>query len=134
MLFVTTAPASPIAFEDFKGCKLNAEISPKVPGDLPLNEAPIPMQASSITLISIMGLVFLYSASQGNLNVVIKQSLFVFFGLILMFILSQPDPDFYKSNALVFFGASLVLIILTLLVGKEANGAKRWLRMNILQS
>ena len=81
----------------------------------------------SITLLSIMGLVFLYSASQGNTVVVIKQSFFVFFGLLLMFILSQPDPDFYKSNALVFFGISLILIILTLLIGKEANGARRWL-------
>ena len=81
----------------------------------------------SITLLSIMGLVFLYSASQGNIVVVIKQSFFVFFGLLLMFILSQPDPDFYKSNALVFFGISLILIILTLLIGKEANGARRWL-------
>ena len=34
----------------------------------------------SITLLSIMGLVFLYSASQGNTVVVIKQSFFVFFG------------------------------------------------------
>ena len=51
----------------------------------------------AITLISIMGLVFLYSASQGNLQTVIKQSLFVIFGLSIMFLLSQPDPDFYKN-------------------------------------
>ena len=75
-----------------------------------------------------MGLVFLYSASQGNTVVVIKQ---LFFGLLLMFILSQPDPDFYKSNSLVFFGISL-LIILTLLIGKEANGARRWLDLVLI--
>ena len=81
----------------------------------------------SISLLSIMGLVFLYSASQGNTVVVIKQSIFVLFGLSLMFFLSQPDPNFYKSNSLIFFGISIILIVLTLLIGKEANGAKRWL-------
>ena len=51
----------------------------------------------SISLLSIMGLVFLYSASQANTVVVFKQSIFVLFGLLLMFFLSQPDPNFYKS-------------------------------------
>ena len=81
----------------------------------------------SITLLSIMGLVFLYSASQGSTETIIKQSLFVVFGLILMFILSQPDPDFYKNNALFFLILSIILIFLTMLFGKEVNGAKRWL-------
>ena len=81
----------------------------------------------SITLLSIMGLVFLYSASQGSTETIIKQSLFVVFGLILMFMLSQPDPDFYKNNALFFLILSIILIFLTMLLGKEVNGAKRWL-------
>ena len=81
----------------------------------------------SITLLSIMGLVFLYSASQGSTETIIKQSLFVVFGLILMFMLSQLDPDFYKNNALFFLILSIILIFLTMLFGKEVNGAKRWL-------
>ena len=81
----------------------------------------------SISLLSIMGLLFLYSASQGNTETIIKQSLFVVFGLILMFVLSQPDPDFYKNNALFFLILSIILIFLTMLFGKEVNGAKRWL-------
>ena len=81
----------------------------------------------SITLLSFMGLLFLYSASQGNTETIIKQSFFVVFGLILMFVLSQPDPDFYKNNALFFLILSIILIFLTMLVGKEVNGAQRWL-------
>ena len=81
----------------------------------------------SITILSLMGLVFLYSASDGNTTTVIKQSFFVIFGLILMFIVSQPDPDFYKNNSLIFLIFSIILILLTLLFGKEVNGAKRWL-------
>ena len=81
----------------------------------------------SITLLSIMGLVFLYSASQGNIETTVKQSLFVVLGLILMFLLSQIDPDFYKNNSLLFLIFSIVLILITMIFGKEVNGAKRWL-------
>ena len=85
----------------------------------------------SITLLSIMGLVFLYSASQENLETTLKQSFFVILGLVLMLILSQADPDFYKNNSLVFLIISVFLIILTLLIGKEVNGAKRWLDLGL---
>ena len=81
----------------------------------------------SITLLSITGLVFLYSASQGNIETTVKQSLFVVLGLILMFLLSQIDPDFYKNNSLLFLIFSIVLILTTMIFGKEVNGAKRWL-------
>ncbi len=57
-----------------------------------------------------MGLVFLFSASQGNIETTIKQSFFVLFGLILMFAVSQPDPDFYKNNSLLFFLISVLLL------------------------
>ena len=85
----------------------------------------------AITLLSIMGLVFLYSASQENFETTFKQSFFVILGLILMFALSQPDPDFYKNNSLIFLILSILLIILTLLIGKEVNGAKRWLDLGL---
>ena len=81
----------------------------------------------SITILSIMGLLFLYSASQESFETIVKQSLFVVFGLILMFTLSQIEPDFYKNNALLFLIISIALILLTMVFGKEVNGAKRWL-------
>ena len=79
----------------------------------------------SITLLSVMGLFFLYSASHGDLNVVIKQAIFVGFGLILMFFVSQPDPDFYKTYSGLFLVISLILILATMIFGNEINGAKR---------
>ena len=74
-----------------------------------------------------MGLFFLYSASQEDLNTVIKQSIFVGFGLILMLAVSQPDPDFYKTFSGIFLVLSILLIFATMIFGKEINGAKRWL-------
>ena len=85
----------------------------------------------AITLLSVMGLFFLYSASQGNINVVMKQAIFVGFGILLMFILSQPDPDIYKILSRVFLITSLILVLITILVAKEINGAKRWLDLGV---
>jgi rod shape determining protein RodA len=78
-----------------------------------------------------MGLFFLYSASQGDVNVVIKQAVFVGFGLCLMFALSQPDPDIYKILSLIFLIISLLLVVITILFAKEINGAKRWLDLGV---
>jgi rod shape determining protein RodA len=85
----------------------------------------------SITLLSVMGLFFLYSASQGDLNTIIKQSVFVGLGLVLMFILSQPDPDFYKIFSSLFIFVSIILLLATMVFGKEINGAKRWLNLGV---
>jgi rod shape determining protein RodA len=74
-----------------------------------------------------MGLFFLYSASQENITIVAKQAVFVSFGLLLMFAVSQPDPDFYKTYSGFFLVISILLIFATTLFGKEINGAKRWL-------
>ena len=81
----------------------------------------------SITLVSIMGLFFLYSASQEDLSAVIKQSIFIGFGLLLMFAVSQVDPDFYKIFSGFFLFFSVLLMFATMLFGKEINGAQRWL-------
>ena len=83
----------------------------------------------AITLLSILGLIFLFSASQGNTSMVFKQGLFVLFGILLMLLISQPDPDFFNNISVAFLLLSIILIIATFFIGIEANGAKRWLNM-----
>ena len=68
-----------------------------------------------------MGLFFLYSASQEDFNTVMKQSIFVGFGLILMFAVSQLDPDFYKTFSGFFLLTSIILILATIVFVKEIN-------------
>ena len=79
----------------------------------------------SITLLSILGLFFLYSASDGNSSVLIKQLIFVFFGLALMIILSQPDPQIYYSYSSYFLLISIALVLIAIFFGPEINGANR---------
>ena len=83
----------------------------------------------SIFLISFLGLFFLYSASNGDTSIVLKQFIFVVFGLILMLLVSQPDPDLFRRYALLFLIFSFLLLGATVLFGPEINGAQRWVRI-----
>ena len=82
----------------------------------------------SITLLSVMGLFFLYSASQGDISTIVKQSIFVGFGLVLMIALSQPDPNFYSTFSGIFLLFSLFLIFATMIFGKEITVSYTHLR------
>ena len=56
----------------------------------------------SILLISSLGLFFLFSASNGDTGSVIKQLVYVIIGLVLMVLISQPDPDVFRRLSGVF--------------------------------
>ena len=86
----------------------------------------------SVTLLSILGLFFLYSASDGNSSVLIKQSIFVFFGLALMIMISQPDPQIYYSYSGFFLLISIILVFIAILFGPEINGANRWISFGFM--
>ena len=49
-----------------------------------------------------------------------------------MFILSQPDPDFYKIFSSLFIILAILLMFATMIFGREINGAKRWLNFGFL--
>jgi|TARA_B110000438_G_scaffold273689_1_gene293282 rod shape determining protein RodA len=83
----------------------------------------------SIFLISILGLFFLFSASNGDISIVFKQSIYVIFGFFLMILVSQPDPDLFRRTSFLFLIFSVFLLGITFLLGPEINGAQRWVRI-----
>ncbi|MGN1280810.1 MAG: putative lipid II flippase FtsW [Succinivibrio sp.] len=56
----------------------------------------------------------------------------VVLSLFLAFICAAIPTDFWKKRALPLLFFCLVLMILVLIVGREINGAKRWLNLGIL--
>jgi rod shape determining protein RodA len=83
----------------------------------------------SIFLISILGLFFLFSASNGNFEMVFKQSAYIALGLIIMMLISQPDPDLFRRTSGLFLIFALILMGITYMFGPEINGAQRWVRV-----
>ncbi|MDA9620595.1 rod shape-determining protein RodA [bacterium] len=83
----------------------------------------------SLFALSILGLFFLYSASNGDTSIVLKQSVYIFLGFAIMLAVSQADPDVFRRTSLVFIIFSVLLLGVTFLFGPEINGAQRWVRL-----
>ena len=87
-----------------------------------------------IIVLCAFGLFVLYSASDGDQIMVQRQALIMLAGLVLMFIVSQFSPHFFRRWAPSLYGIGLALLILVLFIGVEDNGARSWLDLPGLPS
>ncbi len=87
-------------------------------------------------LISVVGLIAIYSASQfegisSKLPAAfIKQIIWVVLGLSMMLILSQIDYDVFQKLSWVLYGIMLLALVLVLIKG-DAN--RRWINLGVLK-
>ncbi len=89
----------------------------------------------TVFLLLSLGLIMVLSASsptaisEGSSSYAyfIRQLLFAVLGLFAMFSISKIDYRFYKKVYRLGYFISIALLILVLLIGKEVNGAKRWI-------
>ena len=83
------------------------------------------------------GLVMLYSTSAYDANLTYNDSTYLFrkqifstlAGLVVLFIVSHLPYHIWERFAVLGYGVSVVLVLLIIPFGIEANGAKRWLRV-----
>ncbi len=90
----------------------------------------------SVILISIFGIVMIYSASyiwaefkyNDSLKYVKNQALFFIIGIILMFFVSKIDYKIYLKKANIILIGCLILLVLVIIpgVGMVRNGSRSW--------
>ncbi len=80
-----------------------------------------------LSLITLVGLLQLYSASGRDLGLVIKQCSSFGLGLLTMLIMAQIPPRFYQAISPWLYCVVVVLLIMVALFGTVAMGARRWL-------
>lgn len=90
----------------------------------------------SVILISIFGIIMIYSASSiwaeykynDSLKYVKNQALFFIIGLILMFLVSKINYKFYLKKSNILLIGFIILLILVLIpgVGMVRNGSRSW--------
>ncbi len=87
-----------------------------------------------ILLLLSLGLVMVLSASSpsalsdGNsYSFFIKQAIFAVAGLGAMLFISKIDYRFYKKYYILAYAISILLLIAVLAIGKNVNGATRWI-------
>ena len=67
-----------------------------------------------------------------SLYFVKKQTIWLLIGFSVMYITSHVEPSIYKKYAPHFYGATILLLILVLIVGFVGNGAQRWISIGPL--
>ncbi len=88
----------------------------------------------SITLISLFGLMMVYSASYvwadykfaDPYKYLKNQGLFLILGFVLMYFISKIDYRVYLKHSNKIFLICFILLILVLIFGTERNGSKSW--------
>ena len=91
----------------------------------------------TILLLLTIGLVMVLSASSpsalsesgDSYKYFSKQLLFAILGIIAMLFISKIDYRFYQKFYKHAWIVSLILLALVLLIGKNINGAKRWIQL-----
>lgn len=86
-----------------------------------------------LLLIGAIGLVVLYSASGHSIDQVVSQGQRWVLGLIVMAVVAQAPPEWYRAIAPWLYGVTLILLVLTLAIGATAKGAQRWLDLGVVR-
>jgi rod shape determining protein RodA len=84
---------------------------------------------TALLLLVLGGLAVLYSAGGGDLNLVVRQSIRLGAGFLVLLVLAQIPPRSYRFWTPVIYAIGVILLALVVLVGTEAKGATRWLTL-----
>ena len=93
-----------------------------------------------VTILTAIGILMIYSSSaipalkkMNDLFFFLKrQMIWAVIGIGMMIIVSKIDYRNWDRLFLMLFGLTILLLILVLIIGKDVNGARRWLRLGIL--
>lgn len=88
-------------------------------------------------ILTAVGLLMMFSASyarafqeEGSSTFYLwRQGIFAIVGIGAMYLMCMVGYDWLRRFAYIFWGISIALLILVLLVGTKVNGARRWLNL-----
>ena len=83
--------------------------------------------------VSALGLFVLYSATGQSLGMVLSQAQRLVLGFVVMIVLAQAPPEFYRAAAPWFYSFSLLLLLAVAMLGHHSKGAQRWLDLGVMR-
>lgn len=86
-----------------------------------------------ILLLIMIGLFILYSASNENIGMVVRQSIRLLLATSIMIALSFVPPHKYKMWAPSIYAFGFMLLLAVVAMGKIGKGAQRWLELGIFR-
>ncbi|KTD50708.1 MULTISPECIES: rod shape-determining protein RodA [Legionella] len=91
-----------------------------------------PLLGLLLTLIT-FGLLILYSASNANMGMILRQSMRLIIATLIMLVLGFIPPHKYKIWTPWIYGIGLGLLLAVMLMGKIGKGAQRWLELGLFR-
>jgi rod shape determining protein RodA len=92
----------------------------------------LPLFGLLVLLIG-LGLVILYSASNQNMGMLLRQSMRLLLALSIMILFAFIPPHKYKLWTPWIYGVGLALLLAVMLKGKIGKGAQRWLDLGVFR-
>lgn len=86
-----------------------------------------------LLILICMGLCILYSASNQNISMVLRQSVRLLFALAIMVVFAFIPPHKYKLWTPWIYAIGLILLIAVMVMGKIGKGAQRWLDLGFFR-
>src|SRR3990167_1207706 len=81
----------------------------------------------------IAGLIILYSASNQNTDMLVRQSIRLLFAWMFMIACACIPPHQYKLITPWFFCTGMLLLLAVMIMGKIGKGAQRWLDLGLFR-
>jgi len=87
----------------------------------------------SLIVLSIIGLITLYSASNHSMDIVNRQIVFMLIGFGAMFVFAQIPPHTLRFWAPWLFGIGIIMLVAVFFFGSVGKGAQRWLDLGFVR-
>ncbi|MFC3908576.1 rod shape-determining protein RodA [Legionella dresdenensis] len=81
----------------------------------------------------VFGMLILYSASNQDLSMIMRQSMRLVFALSVMLVFAMIPPHKYKIWTPWLYGTGLCLLLAVMVMGKIGKGAQRWLDLGVFR-
>ncbi len=86
-----------------------------------------------LTLICLLSLVVLYSASGQDNAVLYRQVIRMGLAFAVMIVLAHIEPQQFKRFSVALFSIGVVLLVAVLVIGMVGKGAQRWLNLGFMR-
>ena len=86
-----------------------------------------------LSLISVYGLVILYSASGQSMSTLLRTLARLLIGAVAMLVLARVNPNFLRRSAPWLYAGGCVLLLIVVAIGHIGMGAQRWLDLGLFR-
>ncbi|MGL5085270.1 MAG: FtsW/RodA/SpoVE family cell cycle protein, partial [Clostridium sp.] len=85
----------------------------------------------SMILLVIFGILNIYIASRSDYQTLFlkRQSLWLIVSMVALYFMIAIDYSIFKAYTPLFYWLSVALLILTMFIGTDINGARGWIRL-----